>query len=172
MPSDAQKAMLFERIHYVIERHIQNKEQDVTRGTNKHIIECKGEFKHAEIIAEIRRAFFSGLSRCKNSLGLVGSGGSIEPGQSKSASIRKKRAMDQASNNSPSKMIIAVDNLDPPTIMRQNSLDEESSIGVYEVDRGTTSSMQLIMDERKIFNNTSVLQPAPLPNQNPILPSK
>lgn len=69
-------------------------------------------------------------------------------------------------------MIIAVDNLDPPTIMRQNSLDEESSIGVYEVDRGTTSSMQLIMDERKIFNNASVLQPAPLPNQNPILPSK
>jgi hypothetical protein len=76
MPTEAQKAMLFEKIHYSIERLLAKKDQEIDRNsTNKTITDFKDGFRYAEIISDIRKAFQSGLSRCKNHSGSGGSHG-------------------------------------------------------------------------------------------------
>jgi hypothetical protein len=69
--------MLFERIHYMIETTMQRKQEDVSRSTNKQILDLRGELRYSELIGDIRKAFFSGLSRCKTGgVAHSGSGGS------------------------------------------------------------------------------------------------
>lgn len=53
----------------MIELNLQKKEEEeeVHRNTNTNFLsDVKHEFRYAEIIQDIRKAFFSGLSRCKN----------------------------------------------------------------------------------------------------------
>lgn len=59
MPTEAQKAMLFERIQYKIEMQLAKREmQQNESGRMTHIIENKQDLKYEEIISDIRHAFF------------------------------------------------------------------------------------------------------------------
>jgi len=62
MPSDPQKCMLFEHIHFLIEQ-ARSKRQSIHDQTLRISDSKAAEPRYKELIADIRRAFFSGLSR-------------------------------------------------------------------------------------------------------------
>lgn len=59
MPTELQKAMLFEKLHYANDLVLVKKEAEASqRATNVDIMENKEELRYAEMITDIRRAYF------------------------------------------------------------------------------------------------------------------
>jgi hypothetical protein len=70
MPSEQQKAMLFERIQLNIEKVIKHKEKQDAKSQSRatsisQFIKNKGELRYNELISDVRKAFMCGLSKCK-----------------------------------------------------------------------------------------------------------
>jgi hypothetical protein len=80
--------MLFERIHYRIDNILQKRYQDTSRKTNAHLLDNKNKLHYGEIISEIRRGYFQGLSPCKNYSG-GGSGSASNDAPSSSPKNKK-----------------------------------------------------------------------------------
>jgi hypothetical protein len=59
MPNELQKAMLFEKLHYANDLVLGKKEVEASqRVTHVEIMENKEELRYAEIITDIRRAYY------------------------------------------------------------------------------------------------------------------
>jgi hypothetical protein len=58
MPSELQKGILFEKLHYANEMVLSKKlTEENNRNTNVHIMENKDDLKYSEIITDVRRAY-------------------------------------------------------------------------------------------------------------------
>lgn len=107
------------------------------------------DLRYAEIIGDIRKAIFSGLSRCKQQqqISYSGSGSGSNEGMTSLIGSQKKA--------SPEKPVIVNEDHHPvrKLIEKKNSMDTENVGGVtYVVDRGSASSMMLTMQEYKVFH--------------------